>query len=340
MPKIKSSFSLKSKAPNFERDSFLTKKAMREISPGYVDEGHISYCLETGKHYKFSTYHNFSQETGYFKVFETDTDLSGVYKSIEELEGKINSVPDDVMDTLKNLTDKVNELYAKEFPISCTLSSTKGTILLYDSTVDSVELELKINIKYKNASLPRERVKELSITSNVQGALIGTYDTTSEYVKIVIPQSYNKSYTFTLNIVTDDGQTPKSTCTIHQRANCHIGYSKRNEPNISILTKDDMYVNIKTVLTTSLEGYKEKISFPKSEGDLPIGSYLWVICPPGVTIPKKVYGNGFEASMISEIDGKKIEIKDEDNGITYTCLRSTAATNIVSFDMNITFVKT
>ena len=71
MPQIKSNFILRSKAPNFERDSYESLLAMRAVNPGHMDEGHISYCKETGKHYVFNMDNGFDKETGYFTLLTT-----------------------------------------------------------------------------------------------------------------------------------------------------------------------------------------------------------------------------------------------------------------------------
>ena len=55
MPQLTSNFIFKSKQPNFERDSFKTMEEMAEVQSGWLDEGHISYCEDTQKHYVFRT---------------------------------------------------------------------------------------------------------------------------------------------------------------------------------------------------------------------------------------------------------------------------------------------
>jgi hypothetical protein len=55
MPQLTSNFIFKSKQPNFERDSFKTIEEMAEVQSGWLDEGHISYCEDTQKHYVFRT---------------------------------------------------------------------------------------------------------------------------------------------------------------------------------------------------------------------------------------------------------------------------------------------
>ena len=67
MTQVSSSFILRSKYPNFERDSFETKNDMGAVSSSWIDEGHISYCVETKKHYIFSTANG---ETGMARWYE------------------------------------------------------------------------------------------------------------------------------------------------------------------------------------------------------------------------------------------------------------------------------
>ena len=51
---VQSSFALGSTEPNFVRDQFKTMADMQGVDPRSMDDGHISYCVETQKHYKWS----------------------------------------------------------------------------------------------------------------------------------------------------------------------------------------------------------------------------------------------------------------------------------------------
>lgn len=53
MPQITSNFILRSKLPNFERDSFANGTAMANVNSSHMDEGHISYNEADRKHYVF-----------------------------------------------------------------------------------------------------------------------------------------------------------------------------------------------------------------------------------------------------------------------------------------------
>ena len=55
MPQLTSNFILRSKQPNFERDSFKTIEEMRAVPSSWMDEGHISYCEQDGQYYKFKS---------------------------------------------------------------------------------------------------------------------------------------------------------------------------------------------------------------------------------------------------------------------------------------------
>lgn len=55
------------KSPNFSRDQFITLKDMKDYPATSMDEGHESFCLETGKKYRFSSDNPFDENTGYWR---------------------------------------------------------------------------------------------------------------------------------------------------------------------------------------------------------------------------------------------------------------------------------
>lgn len=54
MIQVADNFNYRGKKPNFDRDSFDTLYDMKNYSENSLDDGHIFYCKETGKHYKFN----------------------------------------------------------------------------------------------------------------------------------------------------------------------------------------------------------------------------------------------------------------------------------------------
>lgn len=55
MIQVADNFNYRGKKPNFDRDSFDTLYDMKNYSENSLDDGHISYCKETDKHYKFNS---------------------------------------------------------------------------------------------------------------------------------------------------------------------------------------------------------------------------------------------------------------------------------------------
>ena len=70
--KIGSNFAYNGKLPNFERDSFETKAAMKAFDENSIDEGHLSYCKEDGNIYQYKSANSTNATTGRWRIFKTD----------------------------------------------------------------------------------------------------------------------------------------------------------------------------------------------------------------------------------------------------------------------------
>lgn len=79
--KFTNNINLQSKSPNFERDQFETKAAMKAYNTNFIDDGHLSYCKEDGNTYRFKPTNPNSEETGHWAIFEN----SGSGKSAYEI---------------------------------------------------------------------------------------------------------------------------------------------------------------------------------------------------------------------------------------------------------------
>lgn len=64
MIQVADNFNYRGKKPNFDRDSFDTLQDMKNYSENSLDDGHISYCKETSKHYKFNSNNQSDSTTG------------------------------------------------------------------------------------------------------------------------------------------------------------------------------------------------------------------------------------------------------------------------------------
>lgn len=74
--KVGSNFDFQGKQPNFERDRFATKAAMKAFPETSIDDGHLSYCAEDGNTYQFKSSNSVDAATGKWRVFKADVDLS------------------------------------------------------------------------------------------------------------------------------------------------------------------------------------------------------------------------------------------------------------------------
>nr|DAV02131.1 MAG TPA: hypothetical protein [Crassvirales sp.] len=70
--KIGANFAYNGKLPNFERDSFETKAAMKAFNENNIDEGHLSYCKEDGNIYQYKYANAVDATTGRWRIFKTD----------------------------------------------------------------------------------------------------------------------------------------------------------------------------------------------------------------------------------------------------------------------------
>ena len=58
------------KNPNFERDSFKTLELMKNYPETSLDEGHMSFCEESGKRYEFKSGNDNDPITGKWRPVE------------------------------------------------------------------------------------------------------------------------------------------------------------------------------------------------------------------------------------------------------------------------------
>lgn len=74
--KIGANFAYNGKLPNFERDSFETKAAMKAFNENSIDEGHLSYCKEDGNVYQYKSANTVNATTGRWRLFKTEADAA------------------------------------------------------------------------------------------------------------------------------------------------------------------------------------------------------------------------------------------------------------------------
>lgn len=99
--KIGANLAYNGKLPNFERDSFETKAAMKAFDENSIDEGHLSYCKEDGNVYQYKHTNTVDTTTGRWRLFKTEADATLNGTSTNAIQNKA------VFDALKLKADVV-----------------------------------------------------------------------------------------------------------------------------------------------------------------------------------------------------------------------------------------
>ena len=113
---IGTNFEYKGESPNFERDQFKTLELMRSADERSLDEGHISYCIETGKHYVLNKNNAIDDKTGKWRllienpenlkpVLDLKADKSELDTKVDKVEGK-SLISNTEIERLKSIANK------------------------------------------------------------------------------------------------------------------------------------------------------------------------------------------------------------------------------------------
>lgn len=174
--KIGSNFAYNGKLPNFERDSFKTKAAMKAFDENSIDEGHLSYCKEDKNIYQFKSSNSVDTTTGRWRIFKTDIVVDAALNgtSTNAIQNKT------VFEALKAKADaaaldkyqpKYNADYIATSDIS-TLPITTGVIDLNGNQIDLPNIDLvdgyltiMNGTVVFNATTTNLRVKELTLSN-------------------------------------------------------------------------------------------------------------------------------------------------------------------------------
>lgn len=82
MPQISTNYKFSSRQPLDARDVFNTIALMKAVKESSINEGHISYCKETKKHYVFNPNNTFDDTTGYWRELKTGSNGGNI--SVED----------------------------------------------------------------------------------------------------------------------------------------------------------------------------------------------------------------------------------------------------------------
>ena len=188
-------FEYKGELSNFARDSFETLRDMRNILDTDIDEGHISYCIETGKHYVFNKNNTIDVETGKWRLLTENpedlksalnlkADKSELNTKVDKVEGK-SLISNTEIERLKNVTNY------DDTDVKTDIADIKTSL---DSKLESTDLD-DINAHVSNTSIHITADERIKWDAKVDDSDLVKYEKTSD----VNAKLENKANTTDLN---------------------------------------------------------------------------------------------------------------------------------------------
>lgn len=138
---IGDNFSYQGQKPNFERDRFDTLAEMKAFAETSLDDGHLSYCVEDGKHYVFNSSNEEDATTGKWREF-----TSGISEIPEASDSEYGGIKTGYSESDKNYAVKLDSNgkayvtvpWSSGDTYSSATSTTAGIVKLGSDTVQSI----------------------------------------------------------------------------------------------------------------------------------------------------------------------------------------------------------
>lgn len=181
--KIGSNFTFQGQQPNFERDRFATKAAMKAFPETSIDDGHLSYCAEDGNTYQFKSANAVDDVTGKWRVFKANVDLSA-YATKDSVATDLAKKVD--ITGLANKSNKSAPFIVKIATITIPhIENITGTIDFNIQSRNSL-FNVNINVSYiTNFAMLSVKVFN-TLVKTEQNKLYYHVDTTNTIAKIVL----------------------------------------------------------------------------------------------------------------------------------------------------------
>ena len=177
---IGTNFEYKGESPNFERDQFKTLELMRSANERSLDEGHISYCIQTGKHYVFNKNNTIDAETGKWRLLtenpenlksalDLKADKSELDTKVDKVEGK-SLISDIEIDRLKNVINY------DDTDIKADIADIKTSL---NNKLESTDLD-DINAHVSNTSIHITAEEKAKWNAKIDDSDLVEYEKTSD----------------------------------------------------------------------------------------------------------------------------------------------------------------
>ena len=197
--KIGSNFTFQGEQPNFERDRFATKAAMKAFPETSIDDGHLSYCAEDGNTYQFKSSNSVNAVIGKWRVFKADVDLSA-YATVDTVNIGLNKKIDirGVKSDTTQEDNKVIKILIIDIPDKINLTGRVDcTIISRYYKTFNITIVINITSTHDIKTIVREN------TYNAQNNIYYSIDKTTH--KFVLyysaPLGWDYTYTKITNII-------------------------------------------------------------------------------------------------------------------------------------------
>lgn len=144
--------------PNFERDQFATLSDMKAVVDT-IDEGHMSFCKETKKHYVFQSSNSVDATTGKWREIADPAVVEASKQSVETQKLKLQTIEGTVTQQGQTITQakgKADENAGKIATLESTIQQLQAKITQLESEKEITYLN---SIEEYNA-LPEEKKKK------------------------------------------------------------------------------------------------------------------------------------------------------------------------------------
>lgn len=191
--KIGSNFTFQGKQPNFERDRFATKAAMKAFPETSIDDGHLSYCAEDGNTYQFKSSNSVDAVIGKWRVFKADVDLSA-YATVDTVNIGLNKKIDirGVKSDTTQEDNKVIKILIIDIPDKINLTGRVDCTIInrYHKTFN-ITIVINITSTHDITTIVREN------TYNEQNNIYYSIDKTTHKFVLYYSAPLGRDYTYT-----------------------------------------------------------------------------------------------------------------------------------------------
>ena len=238
--KIGDNFKYQGKQPNFDRDTFATLDEMKAFPETSIDEGHESYCLATGKRYKFSSSNTIDATLGKWRL-TVDTALNASSENPVQnkvITNKINTSEATVIAAMSALQTSVDTKLKTtteklERDVADTVSGLTGKVdaqeIVTVAALGEIRETIKDNEESISAAINHLNDTKVSTTMLINGKEIGSGEFDITKADIGLENVDN----------TSDLNKPVSTATqkaLDGKVNLKQGYDLISETLITKLT--------------------------------------------------------------------------------------------------------